>query len=95
MRNLAVKNILNLGGWTTARGCGYERTHIFGEREVRLVGDRQYMSDLRDDHGSGYAFLSLQPDTFGDDGLEAAAIVEAVGLRIPENRIDVEQIVLK
>jgi len=53
------------------------------------------VNDLCGHYCLRYAFLSLKPDTLSDDCLQAPAIVQAVSLWIPENRIDVQEIVLQ
>ena len=50
------------------------------------------MGNLGRNHGLGYALTPLQPDPFRRNGLQASAIVQAVGLRIPQNRIDIEKV---
>ena len=93
MGNLAVKNVFDLGLRTATRRSHHKRTDVIRQREAGLICDREDVHDLGGYDYFGYAFRSLQADALGSNGLQTSAIVQTVGLRIPENRIDVQEIV--
>ena len=47
VRDLAIKHALDLGGGTTPGGSDNECTQVVREREAGLVGNHQYMHNLR------------------------------------------------
>jgi hypothetical protein len=91
--NLAVENVFDFGCRTTPRCCDHERADVVGQRKTRLISDREHVHNLGRKDCFRDTFRPLQADALGSNRFETSAIVQPVVCRIPENRIDVQQIV--
>ena len=93
MGNLSLKNPLDVS-WSAALRClRDERANLSGEGKVGFVGHGENVRDLGSNNFFGYAFAAFEADPLGGDGLQAAAIVQPVGFRVPKNGVDIEKIV--
>lgn len=93
MGNLTVEDVFDLGRRTATRRCNYKGADVISKREAGLMSDCEHVHDLGGYDCFGYAFRTLQADALDGDGFQTSAIVQAVGLGIPENRIDIQEIV--
>lgn len=93
MGNFPLENRFDLGCITSGRSSRHKSANLFGEREIRFVGNGENVRDLGGDDFLGNAVATLESDALRSDGFQAPAVVQAIGFRFPQNSVDVEKVV--
>lgn len=93
MGMLTVEDVFDFGGRTTPRCCDHKVADVIGQRETGLMSDGERVHNLGRYDCVRDAFPPLQSDALGGNRFKTSAIVQPVGFRIPQNRIDIQQIV--
>jgi hypothetical protein len=93
VRHLPFQDAFDIGRRAAFGRIHHKQTKFLGEREIRFISHHHNVRNLGGYDGLGNPFIAFQPDPSGSDRLQAPAIMQAVGLRIPKNGVYIQKIV--
>lgn len=93
MRDLSFQNSVDVGFRALPRCLRHKRSEFLREGKLGFAGYRQHVRNLRRNELTGDTFGRGQADLTRGDSLQASAVVQLVGCRIPEDRVDIQEVV--
>lgn len=93
--NFSLENSLNLAGLAALRRSCDEVTHLFRQREIRLIRHHENVRNLHGNKPFRDSFAAHQADATCGNRIKASAVVQAISGRLPKNGIHIQKIVPK